>query len=123
MRFKRWSKGSKFRNKKCEQDGIKFDSLKEMRRYVELKALQVKGTIMDLTCHPVYLLQEAFERDGKKYRKIEYEADFRYVDISTKKTIIEDVKASKYFVTDVYKLKKKLFLKNLTDGMIFTEIY
>lgn len=120
--FKRYFK-SKYRNKKCVIDNQSFDSQKEGKRYLELKALLLKGTITDLVCHPVYLLQDKYVHEGKTIRKIEYEADFKYTDVSTKRTIIEDVKASKFFVTDVYKLKKKLFLKNLADGMIFMEIY
>lgn len=123
MRFKRWSGGGKYRNKKCVIDEIKFDSQKEGKRYVELKALLDQGKIMDLKCHPAYLLQEGFVRDGKKHRKITYEADFEYRDVATQKTIIEDVKASKFFVTEVFKIKKKLFLKNLADYIIFTEVY
>ena len=40
-----------------------------------------------------------------------YYADFVYWDTESGKRIVEDVKASKYFVTDVYKIKRKLMLQ------------
>ena len=40
-------------------------------------------------------------------RKVSYIADFMYKDIKRGVTVVEDVKG---FKTDVYKIKKKLFL-------------
>jgi hypothetical protein len=68
--------------------------------------LERAGVIKELKLQPKFLLQEGFERDGKKYRAIFYIADFEY--IKDGKRIVEDVKGMK---TDVYKLKKKMFLK------------
>ena len=42
-----------------------------------------------------YELQEAFTKNGKTYRKIEYIADFVYYDNKLKKTIVEDTKGIK----------------------------
>ena len=39
---------SKYMAKKCQVDGIKFDSLKEARRYQELRLLERAGKIADL---------------------------------------------------------------------------
>jgi len=100
---------SKYRNKKTVYKNIKFDSLKELNRYKELEILFKIGEITDLKTQPKYLLQEAFKHNVngklKTHRAINYIADFEY-----KKgyvTYVEDVKGMK---TDVYKLKKKLFL-------------
>lgn len=99
-------KYSKYRNKKVIIDGIKFDSIKESKRYLELKMLEKANEINNLKLQPKFILQESFEKNGKKYREIIYIADFEYFDIKKGKWIIEDVKGMK---TDVYKIKKKLF--------------
>lgn len=101
---------SKYRAKKTEVDGIKFDSKKEAKRYITLKELEKKGNIEKLILQPRFLLQEGFRKNGKAYRKIEYVADFMYEQDG--KLIIEDVKGIK---TDVYKLKQKLFEKKYQD--------
>lgn len=101
---------TKYRAKKTEIDGIKFDSKKEAKRYIVLKALENKGEIKNLTLQPKFLLQEGFRKNGKAYRKIEYVADFMYQQGG--KLIVEDVKGMK---TDVYKLKQKLFEKRYQD--------
>lgn len=101
---------SKYRAKKTEVDGIKFDSKKEAKRYIALRELEKKGNIEKLMLQPRFLLQEGFRKNGKAYRKIEYVADFMYEQDG--KLIIEDVKGMK---TDVYKLKQKLFEKRYQD--------
>lgn len=101
---------SKYRAKKTEIDGIKFDSKKEAKRYIALRELEKKGNIEKLVLQPRFLLQEGFRKNGKAYRKIEYVADFMYEQDG--KLIIEDVKGIK---TDVYKLKQKLFEKRYQD--------
>ena len=101
---------TKYRAKKTEIDGIKFDSKKEAKRYIALRELEKKGNIEKLILQPRFLLQEGFRKNGKAYRKIEYVADFMYEQDG--KLIIEDVKGIK---TDVYKLKQKLFEKKYQD--------
>lgn len=101
---------TKYRAKKTEIDGIKFDSKKEAKRYIALRELEKQGDIEKLVLQPRFLLQEGFRKNGKAYRKIEYVADFMYEQDG--KLIIEDVKGIK---TDVYKLKQKLFEKKYQD--------
>ena len=114
---------SKYNNKRTECDGIVFDSLRELARYKELKLLLRAGEIMDLTVHEPFILQLAFKDfEGKKHRPISYEADFYYFDIARKSYVAEDVKASKTFQTEVYRIKKKLFLYSYQD-IQFHEIY
>lgn len=111
--------GRKYKNIKVKVNGIQFDSKKEASRYVELKLLQKAGVIKDLTLQPKFLLQEGFRDSiGENHRQIKYIADFKYFDIEKNCTVIEDVKGMK---TDVYKLKKKLFLYKYRD-LIFREI-
>ena len=96
----------KYHSKKVIVDGIKFDSLKEAKRYNELKILEKANEITELRLQVKFELQPSFKKEGKTYRKIEYIADFTYYDNKLNKYIIEDTKGYK---TEVYKLKKKLF--------------
>ncbi|CAK7002796.1 MAG: hypothetical protein PEPC_00102 [Peptostreptococcus russellii] len=110
---------SKYRAEKMELDGILFDSKKEAERYSELKMLERANLITNLELQPKFLLQEKFEYNGKVIRKIEYIADFKYID-EKGNTVVEDVKGLK---TDVYNIKKKLFLnKYMNEKLIFKEI-
>ena len=95
---------SKYRNKKTQIGMYVFDSIAESKRYKELALLEKAGQIKGLELQPKFLLQEGFKKNGKTYRKIEYIADFMYIENG--KVIIEDVKGME---TDVFKLKRKLF--------------
>jgi len=86
-------------------DGIKFPSGAEAQRYCELKHLRIAGVISCLEVHPRILLQPAFKHHRKTERKIEYEADFRYIQNDV--VVVEEVKG---FATEAYKLKRKLLL-------------
>lgn len=97
---------SKYNAKKCEIDGITFDSLSEGRRYEELKLLKAAGEINHLDTHEEFILQPAAVRRGKKIRAIIYEADFTYFDTVTKTWVAEDVKG---FETEAWRLKKRMF--------------
>ena len=94
---------SKYSNiKTVTADGIKHDSRKEARRWVELTLLQRAGEISDLKRQVKYELIP--KQEGE--RAVTYIADFVYNDKKTGTTIVEDCKGYK---TDVYKLKRKLF--------------
>jgi len=95
---------SKYRNKKTQIGMYVFDSIAESKRYKELALLEQAGQIKGLKLQPKFLLQEGFKKNGKTYRKIEYIADFMYIENG--KVIIEDVKGME---TDVFKLKRKMF--------------
>ena len=100
----------KYRNKKTQVDMYVFDSAKEAQRYRELKLLERAGEISNLELQPRFLLQESFKKNGKTYRKIDYVADFKYIEKG--KTKVEDVKGLQ---TDVFKIKHKLFEKKYPD--------
>lgn len=106
---------NKYRSKKVSFNGYVFDSGKEMLRYQELMLLEKYGKISNLVLQPRFTLQESFKKNGKTYRKIEYIADFAYLDNETMKLVIEDTKG---FKTEVYKLKKKLFEYRYPDYKI-----
>lgn len=97
---------NKYRNKKVIVDGEEFDSKKEGNRYKELKLLLKEGKISNLELQPRFLLQDGFKKNGRTFRKIEYIADFKYIENG--KTIVEDVKGMQ---TDVFKIKHKIFEK------------
>lgn len=99
-------KVNKYKNKKIVIDGIKFDSQKEGKRYLQLKLLKRAGEIKDLELQKEFILQPSFKKNNKSYRKITYKADFCYFDNRKGKYIVEDVKG---FKTEVYRLKKKVF--------------
>lgn len=109
----------KYNAKKTIVDGIIFDSKKEAARYSYLKNLELVGKIDRLELQPRFVLMEGFRYEGKAIRKIEYVADFLYRDLSTYELVVEDVKGVK---TDVYKLKKKLFLKHYGNEYKFMEV-
>lgn len=117
---------SKYHNRKIEINGIRFDSRKEAKRYVQLMHAMRVGAIRDLRLQVDFTLQEAYtDWHGNRIRAIRYRADFtyqltgdfpasisaedrelwrRYIE-SGKETVVEDVKGVK---TQVYKLKEKL---------------
>lgn len=115
-------KRRKYGNKKCEFQGITFDSIKERDRYIFLKEAEEKGLIRNLqrqkTFELIPKITEKVIKHLKTKDKIEekfiqhnitytcdfyYEKDFQFV--------VEDVKASSkpYAIDEVYKIKEKLF--------------
>lgn len=99
----------KYHNKKTVADGIKFDSKLEAERYLQLKEWEKEGRITGLELQPCFELVPAFEKNGKKWRRTVYKADFQYYSCADGKCIVEDVKGSTAMITDVFRLKQKLF--------------
>ena len=98
---------NKYNARKVTIDNHKFDSKAEAARYRELKILLQQRLISHLELQPEFVLIEPYTNGaGKKIRGTKYRADFRYIDMKTGETVIEDVKGRK---TEVYKIKKKLF--------------
>jgi len=91
MKFK---KTNKFNAKKVVVDNIKFDSIKESMRYLQLKILKASGEVKD------FIMQYPFKcKSG-----IKYICDFR-VEWKNGEVTYEDTKG---VLTAVFKLKKKL---------------
>ena len=86
-------KRNKYRNKRCEFRGEKFDSIKEMNRYIALLEDENSGKIMRLERQHKYL----FELNGVLMGS--YCCDFLYRKWDGKKWIevVEDVKANYLF--------------------------
>lgn len=104
-------KRHKYGARKVELDGHKFDSAKEANRYAELHLLEKAGIIEALELQPRFPIiiggvpiKQRSHRYGNG-RQVVYVADFRYVDVATGETVIEDVKGQ---ATRVYLLKRAL---------------
>lgn len=119
---------AKYHNKKCKLDGVVFDSIKEARRYQELKFLEKAGEIRNLQTQVKFVLIPSQRIDGKVVeRECSYKADFVYeVPITIEKlystntgkvekmtvqggfeTVVEDTKGMR---TTDYIIKRKLML-------------
>lgn len=90
---------SKYRNKRVEYGGYKFDSIAEKDRFIELRMLETKGYIKDLKLQVPFVLIPK----SKYGRDVRYIADFTYY--IDKELVVEDVKG---VLTKEYKLKKRL---------------
>jgi hypothetical protein len=89
----------KYSAQRTECDGHIFASKREANRYGELKLLESASRISCLELQPKYDLHEP---GGKIVGR--YFADFRYLDLETGETVIEDVKG---FRTRRYLAKKR----------------
>lgn len=97
---------SKYKNKKTVVDGLTFSSKKEANRYLQLKENEQKGLISELQTQVKFVLIP--KQEGE--RECSYIADFVYLDNQTGEKVVEDVKSSSRYKTEVYRIKKKLML-------------
>lgn len=73
------SSKTKYHNRKTEVDGIKFDSLKESRRFCQLKMAMELGVIEELRLQVDFTLIEAYtDAKGERHQALRYKADFTY---------------------------------------------
>lgn len=107
--WKSWEKPTmnKYKNKKVVVDNILFDSKKEANYYTKLKILKDAGKISGLRLQEKFVLQPSFKLHDKTYRAITYVADFVYKDSQGQVHVVD----TKGYRTEVYKIKKKLFMK------------
>ncbi len=109
---------SKYGNERFEADGKRFDSKKEARVWLELKARQLAGEIRNLTHHaPLYHLMAPGPDRQIMITVSTYEPDFTYFEgESTVRTVVD----AKGHRTAIYALKKRwLFLQ---DGIVIIEV-
>ena len=104
---------NKYNAKKQIYKGIKFDSKKELARYLILEQMQNKNYISNLEIHPVFPLMVNSKKIGR------YTADFRYNN-NKGEVVIEDVK-SKATITRDYRLRKKI-LETYNPPIYITEV-
>ena len=104
-------KQSKYHNKTVTVDGIKFDSIKEARRWQELKWFERAGEIRDLQRQVKFELIP--KQDGE--RACNYIADFTYYERNWNGEWLYVVEDCKGMRVEPYKIKRKLmlYLKNI----------
>ena len=112
----------KYGNREVTVDGIAFDSIREARRYKQLKLLLLSGEIVGLSMQvPFELVPAQYEETGEVYTKgprkgqpkqgkcieksVVYVADFVYFENG--KRVVEDTKGVR---TPEYIIKRKLML-------------
>lgn len=66
------AKRNKFNAQKVEMDGMTFDSKKEHKRYIELKAMQQRGEIFSLEHHTKFELAPKTKLEGEKRQSQHY---------------------------------------------------
>ena len=118
-------KTNKYHSRKITREGMTFDSLKEYKRYRELRLLEKAGEITDLKRQVEFeLIPAQFEevQTGEIYKRgerkgepktkrvcleqsVKYIADFTYTENG--KQVVEDTKG---FRTTDYILKRKMML-------------
>lgn len=97
------AKPSKYRNQRCEHDGITFDSRRERDRWIVLCRELAAGLISELERQVAYVLADPVVINGRKKPALRYIADFVYE--RDGKTVIEDVKG---VITPEYRIKRHL---------------
>ena len=120
--LKSYKKPSKYGNVRTEYNGVKYDSAKEAEyaKYLD-GLLKCKGIKAWRGQVPFVLQPKFIDRNGVKHQAIKYVADFEVTHLDG--TIeIQDVKGSEDFLTDMFKLKKKLLLFKYPD-INFMEVY
>lgn len=106
----RWNK---YKNITLNTEDGKFDSKYEYTEWCNLKLLEKSGIISDLRRQVPFDLIPAINTQQGTLRKITYIADFVYREGD--KMVAVDTKG---FETDVYQIKKRLFI--LTYGKFYT---
>lgn len=113
-------KGERYNHTKVEADGLKFDSKKEYERYLFLKSEVDSGNISNLRTQVTYELIPAVTEEYVEHlktkdkiktrtlqRPITWTADFVYN--KGNEEVVEDVKPSKFLLSDRFVIKEKLF--------------
>ncbi|AOJ07607.1 DUF1064 domain-containing protein [Burkholderia mayonis] len=114
------AKRSKYRNTKCEHNGIQFDSKRERSHWFELRQQEAAGHISDLRLQvPFELIERQRRADGSFERRVEYVADFTYRDAAGE-LVVEDVKSAITRKNKDYVIKRKLMLRE--HGITIQEV-
>ncbi len=95
---------AKYRNKRFrDENGVWWDSLKEYRRWQDLRLLETAGKIERLEKKVPFDLLPAAMKEHKRMRPIRYVADFVYYEDGIK--IVEDAKG---YRNKLYLMKKRM---------------
>lgn len=111
---------NKYNATRCEFGGYKFDSKKEVERFIVLREWEKLGKITGLKVHPKFTLLEGYtDNQGKRERAITYTADFAYMDGG--RHVVEDVKGKATAKERSYVLRRKI-LKWRYKEIVFKEV-
>lgn len=83
----------KYRNNPVVVDGVKFDSMREYKRWERLCGYEQCGLITNLERQVTYVLAPSVKIEGEKRARpaLRLKADFRYID-ENGNTVVEDAK-------------------------------
>ncbi|WP_431509766.1 DUF1064 domain-containing protein [Variovorax sp. DAIF25] len=98
----------KYLNKKTVVDGLKFDSMREARRWSLLRTLEKAGRISDLQCQVAFELAPSVRLAGATRPKppLRYIADFVYIENGAR--VVEDVKGGETANLAAFRIKLHL---------------
>lgn len=106
---------TKYKNKSCFVDGVRFDSRREAAYYGELlmqkKAGLISGFKRQVTFH-LYAHEVGAEPEFQRQRQV---CDHRVDFLVTRLNGDQEVHEVKGFATEVWNLKRKLFEANYPD--------
>lgn len=108
-------KPSKYKNKKVIYNGIKFDSVGEMRRYIDLKVYEAAGVIKNLRIQVPFVLVPSAVINGRKVPAMKYKADFVYEQDG--RQVVEDFKG---FRDRIYRMKRHMMKAFLNIDILET---
>ncbi len=123
---------SKYGNKKVEFDGLKFDSIREKKRYEYLMGCQSEGLISDLKTHIKFELIPAVKEEYVEQLKtktkiktrtlqlpITYTCDFTYM--LNGEYVVEDIKISPKTLPKEFVIKEKMMFA--LKGIRINKVY
>lgn len=97
-------------------EGIRFQSRREATRYLQLRALELRGEIRQLERQVPFPIETVNLVTGEITRVARYFADFTYLTADGRR-VVEDAKGMR---TETYKLKKRLV--EAQHGITITEV-
>lgn len=105
---------SKFNNTRCEFDGLKFDSKKELERWKFLRGCELSGEIYDLKLHPRFPFvfedgRKVLIKGDKRNTVARFSGDFSYYKALTDEYVVEDVKSPATARDGQFKLRRAIF--------------
>lgn len=103
-------KKAKYNNVICYEDGLKFHSIAERKRYQELKIMRAAGEIRDLDCQTKFVIVPAVKIEGKRKAARRYLADFTYYRTKDGEYVVEDVKSAVTVKLASYTMKRQLMM-------------
>ncbi len=98
---------NKYGARKTVVDGLKFDSMREAKRWLALRQDERGGEISQLERQVTFVLAPGVKIQGEKRARpsLRFVADFRYYDIVAGNFVVEDAKGHQ---TEAFRIKRHL---------------